>query len=82
MLLCILKKLHYIQTFFADLTSICSTYGGSLLQKAPVDFRPSLEELLHDAPPDGVDLVCKLLVFNPHKRLTAAQALEHSYVQR
>jgi len=48
----------------------------------PVDSGPSLKELLQHAPPDGIDLVCKLLVFNPHKRLTAAQALEHSYVQR
>ncbi|KAJ9601618.1 hypothetical protein L9F63_000226, partial [Diploptera punctata] len=64
------------------LTNICSTYGGSLLQKAPSGSRPSLEQLLDVAPPDGVDLISKLLVFNPHKRLTAVQALEHSYVRR
>lgn len=33
-------------------------------------------------PPDGLDLVCRLLVFNPDKRLTAAQALQHPYVSR
>ena len=33
-------------------------------------------------PPDGLDLLCRLLVFNPDKRLTAAQALQHPYVSR
>ncbi|KDR22274.1 extracellular signal-regulated kinase 2 isoform X2 [Zootermopsis nevadensis] len=65
-----------------DIRSICSSYGSSLLQKRPVVPRHSLEDMLHNAPLDGIDLVYKLLVFNPYKRLTAAQALQHIYVQR
>ncbi|GFG30615.1 hypothetical protein Cfor_10521 [Coptotermes formosanus] len=65
-----------------DLANVCSNYGSSLLQKGPAVPHCPLEEVLCDAPSDGLDLVSKLLVFNPHKRLTAEQALQHVYVQR
>lgn len=32
------------------------------------------------ARPEAVDLLSKMLVFNPHKRLTASQCLEHPYL--
>lgn len=35
-----------------------------------------------DTPPDALDLLRRLLVFAPNKRLSAAQALQHPYVQR
>lgn len=35
-----------------------------------------------DVSDDAIDLLNKLLVFNPLKRLTAEQALEHEYVSR
>ncbi|TNN61431.1 Mitogen-activated protein kinase 15 [Liparis tanakae] len=42
-----------------------------------------LEDLLQpSAPPDALDLLKALLVFNPDKRLTAEQALQHPYVAR
>lgn len=66
----------------SDLANVCSNYGSSLLQKGPAIPHCPLEEVLRDAPSDGIDLVSKLLVFNPHKRLTAAQALQHVYVRR
>lgn len=43
--------------------------------------RVPLRVLLASAPADAVDLLEKLLVLNPHKRLTAEQALEHPYVK-
>lgn len=33
-------------------------------------------------PAQALDLLKRLLVFNPEKRLTAEEALEHPYVQR
>lgn len=42
-----------------------------------------LEDLLQPSvPPDALDLLRGLLVFNPDKRLTAEQALQHPYVAR
>ena len=42
-----------------------------------------LKDLLHPSvPPEAVDLLSSLLVFNPDHRLTAEQALEHPYVAR
>jgi mitogen-activated protein kinase 15 len=66
----------------SDLAHVSSSYGSSLLQKGPVVQQRSLKYILRNAPLDGIDLVSKLLVFNPHKRLTAAQALQHDYVRR
>ena len=43
--------------------------------------RQPLRTILASAPSDAVDLLEKLLVLNPHKRLTAEQALEHPYVR-
>ena len=43
--------------------------------------RPLSALLPADTPPDAVDLVTKLLVFNPARRLTAEQALRHPYVK-
>ena len=40
-----------------------------------------LRTLLAAAPLEAVDLLEKLLVLNPDKRLTAEQALEHPYVR-
>ncbi|ORC85553.1 putative protein kinase, putative,mitogen-activated protein kinase [Trypanosoma theileri] len=45
----------------------------------PVESNP-LREQLKEYDADAVDLVCKLLVFNPKKRLTAHEALKHPYV--
>lgn len=47
-------------------------------------FKPkkTLEEMIPNAPPDGIDLLKRLLQFNPDKRLTAEEALKHPYVAR
>ena len=57
-------------------------YASSLLDRAVLTHRRPLTALLPaDTPPDAVDLVTKLLVFNPTRRLTADQALRHPYVK-
>jgi mitogen-activated protein kinase 15 len=44
--------------------------------------KKTLESLIPDAPKDGLDLLRKLIHFNPDKRITADDALRHSYVAR
>ncbi|XP_075210842.1 extracellularly regulated kinase 7 [Lycorma delicatula] len=65
-----------------DVDSVCTGYGSNLLQRTPPGPHTPLESVLADAAPDSVDLVSRLLVFNPHKRLTAAEALEQPYVAK
>jgi len=70
-----------------DLTDgIESPYAVTMLQSlAPSKAAqlPAEERWLSKFPnasPNALDLIKKLLVFNPKKRLTAKQALEHPYV--
>ncbi|XP_061175516.1 extracellular signal-regulated kinase 2-like isoform X2 [Saccostrea echinata] len=65
-----------------DIDSIKSAYGASILEKATLKSKKSLEELLPDAPKDGIDLLKRLLLFNPDKRITADEALRHPYISR
>ena len=44
--------------------------------------KKSLEELIPNVPSDGLDLLKRLLQFNPDKRLTAQEALNHPFVAR
>ena len=42
--------------------------------------KKSIKSIMPGSPSDAVDLVKKLLCFNPDQRLTVEQALEHSYL--
>ncbi|XP_056018511.1 mitogen-activated protein kinase 15-like [Ostrea edulis] len=65
-----------------DIESIKSAYGASILEKATLKSKKTLEELLPDAPRDGIDLLKRLLLFNPDRRITADEALRHPYISR
>nr|WRY74758.1 mitogen-activated protein kinase 15 [Rachycentron canadum] len=66
-----------------DILAIKSEYGSSVIQRMLLKPQVPLEDLLQPSvPPDALDLLRGLLVFNPDKRLTAEQALEHPYVAR
>ncbi|XP_059749176.1 mitogen-activated protein kinase 15 isoform X3 [Bos taurus] len=66
-----------------DLLALGSGCNISVLQHLGSRPRQTLDALLPpDTPPDALDLLSRLLVFAPHKRLSAAQALQHPYVQR
>ncbi|XP_040909321.1 mitogen-activated protein kinase 15 [Toxotes jaculatrix] len=66
-----------------DILSIKSEYGSSVIQRMLLKPQVPLEDLLQPSvPPDALDLLRGLLVFNPDKRLTAEEALQHPYVAR
>ncbi|XP_029299783.1 mitogen-activated protein kinase 15 isoform X2 [Cottoperca gobio] len=66
-----------------DVLAIKSEYGSSVIQRMLLKPQLPLEDLLQPSvPPDALDLLRGLLVFNPDKRLTAEQALQHPYVAR
>ncbi|KAF3707455.1 Mitogen-activated protein kinase 15 [Channa argus] len=66
-----------------DILAIKSEYGSSVIQRMLLKPQVPFEDLLQPSvPPDALDLLKGLLVFNPDKRLTADQALQHPYVAR
>ncbi|XP_073749446.1 mitogen-activated protein kinase 15 isoform X3 [Callorhinus ursinus] len=66
-----------------DLLALGSSYSASILPCLGSRPRQTLDTLLPpDTPPEALDLLRGLLVFSPEKRLSAAQALQHPYVQR
>ncbi|ESL07481.1 protein kinase [Trypanosoma rangeli SC58] len=64
-----------------DIASTNSQFAETMMMR---DIRrtnvTTFAELLPKASPDAIDLVQKLMRFNPNERLTAEQALEHPYV--
>jgi len=74
------------QTVPIDLRSVSfieesSETALSFLQEIVLKNRGArpLSQFLEDMPPDGVDLITKMVVFNPHDRITAHDALRHPF---
>lgn len=66
-----------------DIESIGASFGSVLLSKKIVrDRRHSLDEMLGSCCHDAISLVKSLLVLDPDGRLTAKEAIAHSYVHR
>ena len=53
-----------------DLESLKSPYAAAMIEQLPMPKKKLLKELYPKAADDVLDLVSKLLVFNPMKRLT------------
>ena len=49
--------------------------------KFPTLSKTSLSELIPDAPSEAIDLLEKMLIFDPNDRPTAQQCLEHSFFE-
>ncbi|XP_061677168.1 mitogen-activated protein kinase 15 isoform X2 [Syngnathoides biaculeatus] len=66
-----------------DVLAVKSEIGSSVVQRMLRRPPAPFEDLLPSSvPPDALDLLKGLLVFNPDKRLTAEKALQHPYVAR
>ncbi|XP_077207353.1 mitogen-activated protein kinase 15 isoform X5 [Paroedura picta] len=66
-----------------DVAAFHSDYRASIINRLSSQQRVTFEDILPPStPPQALDLLKRLLVFNPDKRLTAEEALKHPYVQR
>ncbi|KAL0224642.1 hypothetical protein RCL1_002554 [Eukaryota sp. TZLM3-RCL] len=64
-----------------DILSMKSQYASSMLRTLSTVRRIPMEVKFPNAPADAIDLLKKLLVFNPSKRLSAADALKHPFIR-
>lgn len=53
-----------------------------MLENMPQEKPKTMGELVPGGSPEAVDLMSKLLCFNPYNRLTAEQALRHPFVSQ
>jgi len=65
----------------ADIASIPNVSSREKLQRMPKKIVSSLDARFVDCNPLGVDLLRKMLVFDPNKRITVEHALEHPYLE-
>jgi len=64
-----------------DLDAIQSDYAAQMLENIPAhNAVTGLDDLYPSADDEAMDLLKKLLTFNPDKRITVEQALEHPYI--
>lgn len=64
----------------SDIQSMRSQFVNELLDSLDEIKMNPLRSQLASHNRDAVDLICKLLVFNPKNRLTAVEAMRHPYV--
>lgn len=85
------STLHQIETIMEftgrpdaeDIESVKSPFTVKMLENISSTPSPKpLEERFPDAAPEALDLLRRLLQFNPNKRLTVEQALRHPYVSQ
>lgn len=63
-----------------DIEAIQSPFAQSMLENLPPTHPRPLRSMFPNAPDDALDLLEKLLRFNPDKRITADDSLAHEYV--
>lgn len=64
-----------------DIDSLESQLAWNILSSINVQKKKSFHQMFPGASEDAIDLLKKLLCFNPKNRLTVEQALEHPYVK-
>jgi len=63
-----------------DVESINSPLASTMLESVPATKAKKLRDIFPTASDDAIDMIRNLLTFNPGKRLTVEQALQHPYV--
>jgi len=65
-----------------DIEAINSPFAATMLESLEEPTHRSLEDIYPSAGSEAIDLLKNLLHFNPQKRLTAKQALQHPYLKQ
>lgn len=65
-----------------DIAAIRSPFAATMMESLPAVKQKNLEDCFPDAPASALDLLKQLLQFNPLKRISAEEALEHPYVRQ
>ncbi|XP_013776206.1 mitogen-activated protein kinase 1-like [Limulus polyphemus] len=65
-----------------DFNCIINEKARSYLQSLPSKPKVPWEKLYAGANPQAIDLLDRMLTFNPHKRITLEDALAHPYLQQ
>ena len=63
-----------------DIDAIDSPHAETILNSLSTVKKKSFQSFFGDATEDALDLIRKLLAFNPNNRLTVEEALQHRYV--
>merc|ERR1711903_289699 len=64
-----------------DIEAINSSFAATMLNSLPTAPKKDIKVLMKDAPPEAVDMVIKLMDFNPARRLDIDGALAHPYMK-
>ena len=65
-----------------DIDSIESPLAANILSQINVTKKKTFQSMFSNASDTALDLLKRLLVFNPNNRLTAEEALKHKYVEQ
>lgn len=63
-----------------EINALGAGFGSVLLNQQALGAHATMEDLLYGSPDDAKHLVKSLLVLDPVKRLTASDALSHTYI--
>jgi len=66
---------------FDDISYIANDQALSYIKSLPKRSRQSWKKLFPEASPLGLDLLTKMLTFNPNKRFTVEECLAHPYFE-